>query len=55
MEKKMSIIRGNFARQAAGTFDKAYLEETMPQYFALLKPEVIKEVKEAMEHFASML
>jgi len=27
----------------------------MPKYFALLKPESIEEVKQAMGHFVSML
>lgn len=44
-----------FARRAAGAFDEAYLQETMPKYFALLKPEAIEEVKQAIEHFASTL
>jgi len=30
-------------------------EETMSKYFALLRPETIEEVKQAMEHFASTL
>jgi hypothetical protein len=49
------LLEESFSRQAAGTFDKAYLEETMPKYFALLKPEAIEEVKQAMKHFASTL
>lgn len=54
-DEAKALLEGAFARQAAGTFDIAYLQEKMPQYFALLKPEAIEEVKQAMEHFASTL
>lgn len=54
-DEAKASLEGAFARQAAGTFDIAYLQEKMPQYFALLKPEAIEEVKQAMEHFASTL
>jgi len=54
-DEAKALLEEAFARQAAGTFDKAYLQETMPQYFTLLKPETIEEVKQAMEHFASTL
>lgn len=54
-EEAKALLDDAFARQAAGTFSKAYLEETMPQYFALIKPEKIEEVKKAMEHFSSKL
>ena len=45
----------SFARQAEGTFDKAYLERKMPEVFAVIKPEAEDELKQAMEHFASTL
>ena len=54
-DEARALLEDAFARQAAGTFDKAYLQETMPKYFALLKPEAIEEVKQAMKHFASTL
>ncbi|NLC76891.1 MAG: hypothetical protein GX750_04650 [Clostridia bacterium] len=41
--------------QAAGTFDLAYFQEIMPKYMAVVKPEAMEEVKEAMNHFASRL
>jgi len=54
-DEAKALLEESFARQAAGTFDKEYLEKTMPKYFELLKPEAIEEVKQAMEHFASTL
>lgn len=45
----------DISRQAAGTFDRAYLEKIMPKLFACIKPEAAEEVKQAMEHFASTL
>ena len=50
-----ALLEDAFARQAAGTFDKAYLEKSLPKYFSALKPESIEEVKQAMEHFAFTL
>ncbi|NLK97252.1 hypothetical protein [Defluviitalea saccharophila] len=54
-EEAKALLEEGFARQDAGTFDKAYFEETLPKYFELIKPEAIEEVKEAMNHFASRL
>jgi len=54
-DEAKALLEEAFARQAAGTFNKEYLQETMPKYFALLKPEAIEEVKQAMEYFASTL
>ncbi|NLN03249.1 MAG: hypothetical protein GX166_00255 [Clostridiaceae bacterium] len=54
-DEAKTLLEDSFARQAAGTFDKEYLKETMPKYYALLKPETIEEVRQAMEHFASTL
>jgi hypothetical protein len=34
---------------------KGMLKYEMPQYFAVIKPEAIEELKQAMEHFASRL
>jgi hypothetical protein len=36
------LLEDAFTRQTAGTFDKAYLQETMPQYYSLVKPEAIE-------------
>ncbi len=49
------LLEEGFARQAAGTFDKAYLDEVIPKYFDLVKPEAVDELKAAMENFASRL
>jgi len=54
-EDAKALLEESFARQAAGTFDKTYLEEVRPRYFALIKPEAAEELKEAMEHFATRL
>lgn len=54
-EEAKALLEEGFARQAAGTFDKAYLQETMPRYFTLIKPEAVEELKQAMEHFAASL
>ncbi|MGI6084945.1 MAG: hypothetical protein ACOYIF_05805 [Acetivibrionales bacterium] len=54
-EEAKALLKESFARQDAGTFDKAYFQEIMPQYFALVKPEAIEELKRAMEHFSSRL
>jgi hypothetical protein len=54
-EEAKKLLEEGFARQDAGTFDKEYLQEIMPQYFAVIKPEALEEFKQAMEHFASRL
>lgn len=54
-EAAKALLEDSFARQAAGTFDKAYFEEVMPKYFEVIKTEAVDEVKEAMGHFASRL
>lgn len=54
-EEAKILLEEGFARQAEETFDKAYLQKIMPQYFALIRPEAVEELKQAMEHFASRL
>ena len=54
-EEAKKLLVDGFARQEAGTFNKEYLQKIMPQYFALIKPEAVEELKHAMEHFASRL
>ena len=54
-EVAKKLLEESFARQDAGTFDKAYFEEMLPKYMGVIKPEATEEVKEAMEHFASRL
>lgn len=51
-EEAKSLLEESFARQAAGTFDMTFFQEIMPKFYAIVKPEVLEEVKEAMEHFA---
>jgi len=52
-EEAKSMLEESFARQAAGTFDMAYFQEIMPKFFAIIKPEAVEEVKEAMNSFSS--
>jgi len=54
-EEARALLEEAFARQAAGTFDKAYFQEIMPRYFDVIKPEAVEELKQAMEHFGSRL
>lgn len=54
-EEANTLLAESFSKQAAGTFDMAYLNELMPKLFAIVKPEATEEVKKAMEHFASNL
>ncbi len=54
-EEAKALLEDGFAKQAAGTFDKAYLDEIMPKYFELIKPEAVEELKEAMKSFSSRL
>ncbi len=54
-EEAKSLLEYGFAKQAAGTFDKAYMDEIMPKYFELIKPEAVEELKEAMKNFSSRL
>lgn len=54
-EEAKSLLEESFARQAAGIFDMAFFQEIMPKFIAIVKPEALEEVKEAMNHFASTL
>lgn len=54
-EEAKSLLEDSFARQDAGTFDRAFFQEIMPKYYAIVKPEALEDVKEAMKHFASRL
>jgi hypothetical protein len=54
-EEAKSMLEESFARQAAGTFDMAYFQEIMPKFFAIIKPEAVSEVQEAMNSFSSRL
>jgi len=54
-EEAKSLLEESFARQAVGTFDLAFFQEIIPKSMAIVKPEAMEEVKEAMNHFASRL
>lgn len=54
-EEARTLLEAGFAKQAAGTFDKAYMEEVTPQYFELIKPEAVEELRAAMAHFSARL
>mgnify|MGYP001193194166 CR=1 FL=1 len=54
-EEAKLLLEESFAKQDEGTFDMAYFQEIMPKFYAIVKPEALDEVKEAMEHFASGL
>lgn len=54
-EEAKALLADSFAKQAEGTFNLAYLQEVMPKFFAIVKPEALKEAEEAMRHFALQL
>jgi hypothetical protein len=54
-EEAERLLKTGFAKQDEGTFDKAYLDEVMPKYFELIKPEAVDELKDAMAQFASRI
>lgn len=54
-EEAKALLEQGFAKQAEGTFDQNYLQEVMPKYFAVIKPEAVEELKQAMAHFSSRL
>ncbi len=55
IEEAKSLLEDSFSRQAAGTFDRAYLDEIMPKFYEIVKPEAMEDLKAAMIHFASIL
>lgn len=50
-----AILQENFRRQDEGTFDREYMASVMPKLFAMVKPEAMEELKQAMAHFSSGL
>lgn len=42
-------------KQAEGSFSKVYLMTRVPKFHALVRPECLEQLKQAMEHFASQL
>ncbi len=49
------LLELGFTKQDEGTFSKEYLDEVMPKYFELIKPECVDELKGAMASFSSRL
>ena len=52
-EEAKALLHTGFEMQAKGTFDSTYLNEAMPKYFALIKPEFVDDLQNAMAHFRS--
>ena len=52
-DKAKSYLTESFERQANGSFDKAFLTLIQTKLLAIVKPEFLDEVKQAMNHFAS--
>lgn len=50
-----TLLATGFRKQDEGTFDAAYLQTVIPKYYALIKPECVEKLKQAMTHFASQL
>lgn len=50
-EEAKALLDVGFEKQANGTFDSAYLNAAMPKYFALIKPEFVDDLQNAMAHF----
>ncbi len=54
-EDAQALLNECFSKQDSGEFDLKYLEEIKPRFFAIVKPEAVGELTEAMGHFASRL
>ena len=54
-EEAKAVLNTGFQKQEEGTFDAAYLNEVMPKYYELIKPEFEEDLKQAMAHFGSNL
>lgn len=52
-EAAEAILLENFRRQDEGTFDREYMAEVMPKLFAMVRPDAMEELKQAMAHFSS--
>lgn len=50
-----ALLAAGFRRQDEGRFDAAYLQEKMPEYFALVREECAEQLKQAMAHFSGRL
>lgn len=54
-EEAKALLEDSFAKQADGTFDRAYLDDVMPKFYEIAKPEAVEDLKAAMSQFASRL
>ena len=52
-DKAKSYLKESFEKQANGTFDKAFLTLIQTKILAIVKPESLEEVKQAMSRFTS--
>lgn len=50
-----ALLAECFRKQAEGSFSKVYLMTRVPKFHALVRPECLEQLKQAMEHFASQL
>lgn len=54
-EEAKLLLEDSFAKQDADTFNMEHFQKIIPEFFAIVKPEAMKEVQEAMDGFASRL
>jgi len=54
-EEAAALLKEGFARQDAGTFDQAYVEEVTPKFEAIMQPDRIESFKNAAAHVISTL
>lgn len=54
-EEAEKTLAAAFKKQDEGTFDASYMQAIVPQYFSLVKPECVEQLKQAMAHFSSTL
>lgn len=54
-EEAKALLNEGFEKQASGAFNAEYLNEVMPKYFELIKPEFMDDLQKAMAHFGSTI
>jgi len=54
-DEAAALLKEGFARQDAGTFDKAYVDEVTPKFEAIMQPDRIESFKNAAAHVISTL
>ncbi len=50
-----ALLDDSFAKQAAGTLNRAYLDKIVPKFLSIAKPGAIDVIKAAMSQYASRL